>query len=153
MTTKDLEKLLTEQIPVTKSLGVTLELVSETEVRLAAPLEINRNHMGTAFGGSLSTLMILSGYSWLYHFMFTKGHTGHVILRETQAKFIHPVDENMLIFCRKPSEKNLSTFLATFEKKGLARITLESEIRTSKGKVCSMTGIFVAQKGTENKLC
>jgi len=145
MTKTDIEKLLKDQIPVTQSLGVRLDSVNENEAILSAPLELNHNHMGTAFGGSLSTLMILSGYSWLYHFMFSRGHTCHVILRETHTKFIQPVDEDMLIHCRKPSEVDLSQLLTTFEKKGLARITLECEVRTSKGKVCAMTGEFVAQ--------
>ena len=63
---RDTERFLHEQIPLTQSMGVTLESYDGTQLVVTAPLEPNHNHLGTAFGGSLSALTTLTGYAMLW---------------------------------------------------------------------------------------
>ena len=55
----DTERFLHEQIPLTKAMEVTLESYDGSQLVVTAPLEPNYNHLGTAFGGSLSALTTL----------------------------------------------------------------------------------------------
>ncbi len=145
MTTHELEKFLKLQIPISSALGVRVLSASDKEVILEAPLDPNHNHMGTAFGGSLSTMMILASYTWLYLSLEGEGNV-HVILKENHANYLRPVKENIRSVCRAPSEEGLQEFLKIFRRKGLARIKLTSFIEIAVGEAARMEGEFVAQK-------
>ncbi len=145
MTTDELEKFLHHEIPISISLGVRVSNVSENEIVLEAPLDPNHNHMGTAFGGSLSTLMILASYTWLYQKLADEGPV-HVILKESQATFLRPVKENLRSICAAPPEKDMEEFLKIFRRKGLGRIRLTSFIEIAEGEAARMEGEFVAQR-------
>ena len=58
-----LQDFLTEAIPSVKDLRFQLTEVSEACVKAQAPLIENSNHMGTAFGGSLYSILVLTCYS------------------------------------------------------------------------------------------
>ena len=63
---RDTERFLHEQIPLTQAMGVQIESYDEAQLVVTAPLEPNHNHLGTAFGGSLSALTTLTGYAMLW---------------------------------------------------------------------------------------
>ena len=137
----NLEKLLHEQIPLAKAMRVSVVKSDTTSVELTSPLEPNHNHLGTAFGGSLSTLMILAGYCRLFVMM---NGTGHVLLKTTSMQFLKPVEEELRAVARIPDPKLCDNFLKTYAKKKRARIILTSEIVLKDGTVaCRMSGEFV----------
>lgn len=70
------EHYLHEHIPITRAMGLKVTAYDGDSVRLWAPLEPNLNHRNTAFGGSLSTLGILAGWSLLHVKMQEAGHRG-----------------------------------------------------------------------------
>ncbi len=136
-----LEKLLHEQIPLAKAMGVKVIKLDDTSVELTSPLQPNHNHIGTAFGGSLSTLMILAGYCRLFVMM---NGIGHVLLKNTSMRFIKPVNEELRAVAAKPEETLSENFLKIYAKKKRARFVLTSEIILADGTVaCQMTGEFV----------
>lgn len=136
-----LEKLLHDQIPMSKAMGIKVVRSDDTIIELSSPLLANHNHVGTAFGGSLSTLMILAGYCRLFVLM---NGTGHVLLKNTTMQFLKPVGEELRAIARMPDRKLCDHFLKTLEKKKRARITLNSEIILNDGTVAArMTGEFV----------
>ena len=146
MTPEELQKFLHQEIPTSIALGVKVLSTSDKKVVLEAPLDANHNHMGTAFGGSLSTLMILASYTWLYQALEGEGKV-HVILKENHATYLRPVKENLCSVCYSPSPESFQEFLKVFHRKGLARIKLTSFIEIGEGEAARMEGEFVAQKG------
>lgn len=67
MTPTELTSFLHEQIPLARALSIEIIKADDHEALVMGPLAPNRNHMGTAFGGSLSAVLILSCYTWLFH--------------------------------------------------------------------------------------
>ncbi len=63
MTTRGLEAFLHEKIPLTKAMGLHVAESNARRLVLEAPLAANRNHLGTAFGGSLHALPTLACYA------------------------------------------------------------------------------------------
>ena len=61
-----LARYLHEHMPLTRALGVSVLAAGQQGVNLAAPLAANINHQSTAFGGSLASLAILAGWSWVW---------------------------------------------------------------------------------------
>lgn len=148
MKAQELEDFLKQQIPLTKALQVKVIPLANDEFELLAPLAPNHNHMGSAFGGSLSTLLILSGYTWLYHFVHSQGLKVHVILKSNSTEFNIPVEEDIRIRCLQPANSQIEKFMEAYSRKGLARISLRTQIITSKGIAANFEGEFVAKAAT-----
>ncbi len=144
MTSQDLENYLFEQIPLARQLGARVNALSDKFAVITAPLEPNRNHMQTAFGGSLQCLLILAAYAWLYNLMKLNAKTCHLILQKCEVEFLKPVSEEIFAKCFAPTDTLLRQFLTTYDKKGMARLELKASI----GDKCKMTAWFVAKKET-----
>lgn len=148
MTAMELENFLKEQIPITLAIGVHVVSADDARVEITCPLSVNHNHLGTAFGGSLAAVAILAGYAWIFRALITRGHDVHVVLKSTSIDYLKPVEEDLRAVCEAPPAPEFEKFVSTFERKGLARLTLRSVIETASGVACSLTGEFVAKRST-----
>lgn len=146
MSPLELEQFLHQEIPISKAFQVKVLKADQEKVELLCPLEPNHNHLGTAFGGSLAAATILAGYTWIFQEMNRRGYQVHILLKHSEVEYHKPVKEDLRAICEAPSKESLEVFLKTFEKKGLARIKLKTEIITSEGVACHLNGDFVAQK-------
>lgn len=142
----ELLKYLHEQIPLTKSLGLQIISINDEGARIRAPLAPNHNHLGSAFGGSLSTMMILSGYIWLYNELLKHGHQAHVILSKEESEYLQPVVTDIEVLASTPSVSDWEKFEESFRRKGLGRIVISSEIRGKSGLSATFRGEFVAKR-------
>jgi thioesterase domain-containing protein len=152
MTNTELEKFIHEQIPISKAMGVKIIKADDESVEIFGPLEPNRNHLGTAFGGSLNALLVLAGYSWIFNSLENQGHHCHILLKSGHTEYIHPVEEGLTAICLKPSQEVLDEFIRIYERKGLARINLVSEVTSPQGPACIFKGEFVAQRAQQSQL-
>lgn len=146
MNNVELRDFLYQEIPLSKAMGIEVVRSGPQETEISAPLTLNRNHMDTAFGGSLNSLLILSCYAWLFHKLKSEGLNAHVLIQAGHTDYHLPVNEDLKSICNGADEEAVEKFLMTFKRKSLARIKLSAEIKTSKGKACSFSGEFVAQK-------
>ena len=141
ITAKSLEIRLHKQIPVSQFMQVEV-IRFENDIELSCDLAPNHNHLGTAFGGSLSALMILAAYCQLFRLI---SENGHVVLKSTSMQFLIPVEEKLHAICQSPSSEQIENFVKTYEKKKKARMTLESQIVLADGRIaCTLVGEFVA---------
>ena len=145
MTTNELEKFIHQQIPLSQALQVHVVTAESSRVELKCPLYPNRNHLSTAFGGSLAAAAILACYTWIFYELNRQGFKVHVLLKSSTTDYSLPVEEDFSAVCNAPNASDFEKFLNTFKKKGLARIDLVSEIKTSKGLACRLQGEFVAR--------
>lgn len=141
MKAQALENKLHHEIPMSKYMQVKVVRASAEEIELECDLAPNHNHVGTAFGGSLATLMVLAAYCQLFEII---NETGHVLLKNSSMNFIYPVEEKLRAVCKAPSLDQVKKFQEAYSKKGKARLELNSQIVLSDGRVaCQMTGEFV----------
>lgn len=142
----ELLKFLHEQIPLSKSLGLKIISIDECGARISAPLAPNLNHLGGAFGGSLATMMILSGYIWLYHQLLKNNHHAHVILFKEESEYLLPVKTDIEVLALPPSQADWKKFEESYLRKGTGRLVLHSEIRLPEGPAANFRGEFVAKR-------
>ncbi|TDU81127.1 thioesterase domain-containing protein [Prosthecobacter fusiformis] len=138
------ELFLHQQIPLTHAMGVRVESYDEKQLVLTAPLEPNHNHLGTAFGGSLSALATLAGYSLLW--LLLGDRSAHIVIRESAIRYRHPVTRTLRAICHHPDPAALSAFRTIFEETGKARLTLQVTIEEDERTCVEFTGEFVALK-------
>ena len=141
---RETEVFLHQQIPLTRAMGVTVESWDGRQLILHAPLEPNHNHLGTAFGGSLSALATLAGYSLLW--LVLGDREAHVVIRDSAIRYRHPVQGALRAICRRPAEDEMEAFQRQFAETGRARLSLHVTIEDA-GKVCvEFEGSFVAMR-------
>ncbi len=138
----DTERFLHQQIPLSLAMGVRVESFDADRLVLTAPLDPNHNHLGTAFGGSLSALATLAGYSLLW--LRLENQNAHIVIRRGSIQYHHPVRGILRAVCESPDAATLAAFKSQFAKKGKARISLNVRIKED-GRVCvEFEGVFVA---------
>ncbi|RFC47987.1 MAG: Acyl-coenzyme A thioesterase PaaI, contains HGG motif [Verrucomicrobia bacterium] len=136
------ERFLHEQIPLTRAMGVSVRSWDGQELWLSAPLQPNHNHLGTAFGGSLSALATLAGYSLLW--LLLEDREAHIVIRDSSMRYRHPVRGDLQARCAPPSRPEWDAFHARFAHTGKARLTLRVEIVEADQVCVEFEGTFVA---------
>ena len=136
------EAYLYEKIPVTRAMGARLTAYDGESLTLTAPLEVNHNHLGTAFGGSLAAIATLAGYSMLW--LKLGDRSSHIVIRSSSAEYLRPVRGEIRAVCAAPSAEAFAAFQQAFARAGKARLWLEVRIE-EEGQLCmSYRGLYVA---------
>lgn len=145
-TQNNLQNFLENAIPAVQDLKFQLTLVTTKEVRAQAPLSENSNHMGTAFGGSLYSLLVLTAYSWLYSALNRQGFDCKIVIQTGEIQYLAPVAQTIETVCRKPQEPEWDSFLNTLSRKSRARINLKSFVNGEIDPQAVLLGAFVVFK-------
>lgn len=139
---KQTQELLHAKIPLTRAMGVRVEDYDGARLVLSAPLKANVNHLGTAFGGSLHALAVLSGYSLLW--LELRDAECHIVIRESSVSYDRPVRGELRAVCVRPEAEALAEFRQTFHDQGKARIALAATIEDGGVACVRFRGTFVA---------
>jgi len=133
-----------EHIPITSHLGATVESYDGEKVIISAPLTPNLNHRNTAFGGSLSSFGILSGWTLLFLKLKEMGIKNRLVIQKSSFDFLVPVDDDFQATSTIPQPEIWDKFIKTLTKHGRARITVQSRIESSSGTGGNHEGVYVA---------
>lgn len=145
MSTRGLEAFLHEKIPLTKAMGLHVAESSAARLVLEAPLAANRNHLGTAFGGSLHMLPTLACYAALWTLLREAGLDGHVVVKRSAAGYRSPVRGTLRAVCLRPPAEAAAEFIADLRRHRKARMELTAVVEGADGKpAVEYSGSFVA---------
>lgn len=139
---RQIQELLHSKIPITGAMGVKVEDYDGRRLILSAPLDANVNHLGTAFGGSLNALAVLSGYGLLW--LELQDTECHIVIRDSSISYERPVRGEIRASCALPKAEELAEFKLTFQQKGKARIALAATIEDQGVTAVRFRGKFVA---------
>lgn len=151
MTRTQIEQYLYEHIPITKALGVKAISFSQSEVKFQAPLFNNINHRSTAFGGSISSLLITTGWSYLRLLFDNHDPIPAIVIGKSSTDFLKPVSQDFVSELIIPEEKEVERFMEVFDRFGRSRITLKAHISLGDLRQATFVGDFVAMKQPDNK--
>lgn len=138
-----LQKVLNSEIPLTKSIGLKVKEHDELSLTLSAPLEKNINHKLTAFGGSIYSVSVLSGWGLIYLLLKQHNLSGHIVIQESNIKFIKPVTTDITAKCSFKSAEQSEKFLKAYKRKGKARIKLDVNILCNNESAVIFNGAYV----------
>lgn len=129
-------------IPITQAMGVRVAAYDGQSLTLEAPLALNHNHLGTAFGGSLNTLATLAAYGWVW--LELQDPECHVVVAKSAITYRRPVRHEIRAVCSRPDASAVSAFRESFTEKGRGRIDLAVTIADEGILAVEFTGRFVA---------
>lgn len=140
---KLLQEVLNSEIPLTTNIGLRVIEYKDLSLTLSAPLENNINHKSTAFGGSIYSVSVLSGWGLIYLLLKQHNLSGHIVIQESNTKFIKPVDSDITAKCSFKSTEQYEKFLKMYKRKGIARINLEAKILCNNENAVIFNGSYV----------
>jgi thioesterase domain-containing protein len=124
-----LESVLHGDIPLTREMGLQVLDWQHQQLRLQLPLAANVNHKSTMFGGSLYCAAVLVGWGWLHLRLREVGiDDGHIVIQEGQISYPLPVTGAAIAVCAAPDEKIWERFIATYQRRGRARLNLQTRV-------------------------
>ena len=148
MTNQQLEQYLHQHIPMSAVMQVTVNSVTEKTLTLQAPLAPNINHQQTVFGGSASTLAILSAWSLLHTRLAKEGIACRLVIQRNEMAYLKPMTEDFTATATLVDERDWQRFLNMLRRKGKARINVAAELYTGKLLAGTFSGEYVALTGT-----
>ncbi len=146
MTLDETTRYLHDHIPLTRHLGAVVEAYDRTSVRLAAPLAPNLNHRSTAFGGSLSALAILAGWTLLHLALRERGIEARLVIQRSEVDFDEPVGGDFTATASLPGSADWERFLATLARRRKARVRVRGAIHSQSGVGGTYEGVYVAAR-------
>src|ERR1700761_7953323 len=143
-TPADVTALLRSEIPLTRAMGFSITGWDGTSVTLTAPLALNQNHADTAFGGSISSMGILAGYSLLYMLLLERKFSTRILIQKSETEFLRPIDSDMIASARSPEPAALEEFLDTLSRKRRSRLSVESLVLSGTILAATHRGLYIA---------
>ena len=122
---------LLSSIPVVAAMDVQIEDVKDNSITLGAPLNTNINYEGTAFGGSLNTVCILSCYLLVHHLLKSKDvGFSSLVIQDSQIKYLLPVNSDFSA-TSVVTPKSEEMLLKMLDRKKQGRIQVKSAVKTN----------------------
>jgi thioesterase domain-containing protein len=142
--TQDLETYLHTHIPLSAAMQVAVVSATPDAVTLSAPLAPNINHRSTAFGGSVSTLAILSAWSLVNLRLKAEGHHTRLVIQSNRMDYDAPIESEFTATATLADATAWPLFLKMLQRKGRARIIVQSVVRCGDVVGGRFEGEFVA---------
>jgi thioesterase domain-containing protein len=139
--TEELEIYLHEQIPASRLLGIGVQSCSDIEVKLTAPLSPNLNHKNTVFGGSISVLAILAGWSLVY--MRLRGIRNEIVIQNSSMSYLKAAKGDFYAISSYEESTPWEKLDRLITKRGKGRVQVESNIICNSEIVATFQGTYV----------
>jgi thioesterase domain-containing protein len=141
---QELQQYLYDKIPLSCAMQVLAVDVSEQVVRLSAPLTPNRNHRATVFGGSASTLAILSAWSLLHVRLQAPAPGVSIVIQRHSMEYERPMHGEFAACASLAAPEQWPRFLRALTRFGKARVVVDSILEYEGDRVGQFSGEFVA---------
>jgi thioesterase domain-containing protein len=139
-----LQERIDREIMLARPMGVIVESADELSLVLRAPLAPNANHKGTAFGGSLYSLAVLTGWAWLTRFLATRKLDAEAVIQESSMRFLKPVHGEMRACLEIPAAADIDKFQKMLVRADRGRIRLQVKMHQGSALATIFDGLFAA---------
>lgn len=143
--THDLNAYLARHVPITRAMGIRLRSFGADGVTMTAPLKPNINDKGIAFGGTLASILALSGWAFTDLALRAAGEAADVLIAVATIEYLAPVAGRIVARCPPPPAGELEAFLAAYRRRGRARLNLGAYIETGQGKAAVFSATYLAR--------
>jgi thioesterase domain-containing protein len=140
-------QFIRDEIPLARAMDLQLRHHDADMLSLWAPLAPNVNDKGCAFGGSLVSLMTLSGWALVELALRRRGIECDVFVAESGVRYLAPLWQDFCSAARLTPDAHWDTFFGTLAARGRARIAVECIIPGTDGRpAATLEARFVAKR-------
>ncbi len=120
-------------MPPARALQPSVEGFVAGRLRLRAPLAANVNDKGSAFGGSLASMMTLAAWGLTTLQVEQAGLDAEVYVADSQLRYLTPLREDLLVEAWLDDDRDWAGFLSTLRSRGRARTTVHAQVLLGDG--------------------
>ena len=142
----EVQNYMHEHIPLTKAMDISVNELNSSSIHISAPLGPNINHRNSAFGGSISTLGITSGWTLLFSVLRKLDIPNRLVIKDSSTNFILPATHSFSAKCDELTVAKCAKFVSMLNRHGRARIKLTSKLYSNNILVATHCGTYVALK-------
>lgn len=142
-TLDEINAFLHERIPVTKAMSIEIRDISTGSISATAPLKTNTNHHDTFFGGSLSTLGIVSGWSLVWSAVKDWSLRKRIVIQDSQTRFIRPADSDAMASTMPIRSEEWQRFRHAAHNAGKSSLEVDTEIFCEGRRIAVHSGLYV----------
>ncbi len=139
-----LQQRIVGEFVLARHIGIVVESADDAAVVLRAPLAANANYKGTAFGGSLYSVAVLTGWAWVTRYLAARELPADAVIQESNARFLAPVQGELRARAAAPSAAQIAKFCKMLQRAGRGRIRLRVEINYGGTLAALFEGVFAA---------
>jgi len=139
-----LQNRITEEFMLARHIGIVVESADDSAVILRAPLALNANYKGTAFGGSLYSVAVLTGWAWFTRYLAARDLSADAVIQESNMRFLAPVQGELRACAAAPPDAQIDKFRKMLQRAGRGRIRLRVEIIYDQTLAALFDGVFAA---------
>jgi len=140
-------RFIRDEIPLARAMDLQLGDHDLDTLSLHAPLAPNVNDKGCAFGGSLVSLMTLSGWALVELALRRQQLDCDVFVAESGVRYLAPLWRDFRAEARLADEADWSTFFDTLAARGRARISVDCVVPGEDGQpAATLAARFVAKR-------
>jgi thioesterase domain-containing protein len=139
-----LQERIDREFPLARHLGVSVDAARDAAIALRAPLTPNANHKGTAFGGSLFCVAVLTGWAWATRCLAARGLNADAVVQESTIRYLEPVNGTFRTILEPPPAAAVDRFLKMLARSGRGRVRLHVNIHDGQTLAARFDGLFAA---------
>jgi thioesterase domain-containing protein len=139
-----LQNRIVGEFTLARHIGIIVETADDSAVVLRAPLAPNANYKGTAFGGSLYSVAVLTGWAWVTRYLAARGLAADAVIQESNVRFLAPVQGELRASVAAPTDAQIDKFRKMLQRAGRGRIRLRVEIIYDQTLAALFDGVFAA---------
>jgi thioesterase domain-containing protein len=135
----------TRELPPVAAIQAQVEAYDGRRLVLTAPLSANVNDKGTAFGGSMTSLMTYAGWGLVTLRLHQAAMAADVFVADSSVRYLKPLYADLHAEAELAPDQSWPAFLQTLAQRGRARIHLRAQIALPDGQVMAdLAGRYVA---------
>ncbi|HEY5998723.1 MAG TPA: YiiD C-terminal domain-containing protein [bacterium] len=142
----DINAYLARHVPITQAMGIRLRSFGADGVVMTAPLAPNINDKGIAFGGTLASILALSGWALADRLLRDAGLEADVLIALATTEYRAPVGGEIVAHCPLPPQAEIDAFIGAYRLRGRARLKLEAFVESGGARAALFHGTYVARR-------
>jgi thioesterase domain-containing protein len=133
---KNLDTFLNTHLPLARAAGIEIDAYDGQCLQVSAPLELNINDKGTAFGGSLYNLCVIAAWGVTDLQAKELGLAGDIVVAKGEINYLRPLRSRLIARAFVPEKSTLDKALNSYAGKGKAVFTVQVEVRDELQQLC-----------------
>lgn len=144
---QELIQFIRDEIPLAHAMNLQLAGCDDDSLCLFAPLAPNVNDKGCAFGGSLVSLMTLSGWALVEAALRRRGDDYDVFVGESTVRYLSPLWQDFRSVAQLAPGASWASFFRTLAARGKARIEVACVVPGENNKpAATLIARYVAKR-------
>ena len=140
-----IEETMLSKIPLLASMKAKVARLNDFEFSIEAPLDPNKNHLMSAFGGSIAALATAAGWGMLMGELKKGNVAASVVVVKNSIKYLQPVMNDFIASCRKESVTQWSGFMEKLKSTSHSKIKLYVHVMCDEEVCAILEGTFLAR--------